>query len=179
MLNCIPGERDFHSLLAGDGISSKTSWAGERKGNKTPYSLHWVEMGAGILTAVFQTWGGGSFLSALVRNGGSWLLVSVGFLGTGLSRFLELIHMASSFKEEKEEWSGLQVKGLLRWKKKIDNWGAWGAHSSPVCVHACIHTWSLLSPTSKLLTALLIAVGLSGATHRLPGYAEDLISAED
>jgi len=43
MLNCIPGECDFHRLVAGDGISSKLSWAGERKGNESSYSLHWAE----------------------------------------------------------------------------------------------------------------------------------------
>lgn len=44
-------------------------------------------------------------------------MVSVGFLDTGPSRFLELIHMASGFEEEKEDCSGLHVKGLLGWKK--------------------------------------------------------------
>lgn len=60
-------------------------------------------MGAGSLTAIFQMRGGGSFLSALVRNGGWRLPVSVGFLDSGLGRFLEFIHMANSFEEEEED----------------------------------------------------------------------------
>ena len=54
-----------------------------------------------------------------------------------------------------------------------------GKPRASLCVHACAHTWWLLLPTSKLLTALLMAVGLSGVTHRLPGYAEVLPSGED
>lgn len=87
---------------------------------------------------------GGCLLSALVRDGGWWLLVSVGFLDTGFSRFLELIHMASSFEEEKENRSGFQVKGLLGWKKKFDKWGAWRPQNYPVCVQVCTHTVTLI-----------------------------------
>lgn len=152
-------------------IQNVMGWREEGKQDLLFSTLGWEEMGLGSLTAVFQMWGGGCLLSALVRNGGWWLLVSVGFLDTGFSRFLELIHMASSFQEEKEDRSGFQVKGLLGWKKKNWQMRCMGSSELP-CVRACVHTHShSYLQLQNYLTALLIAVGLSGATHRLPGYA--------
>lgn len=110
-----------HPLFGWNATTHNVTGLGE-EGRWDPLfsTLSWVLMWVGRLTGFPRCQGWLSSLFAVVQSRGWWwLLVSGEFLQADPIKFLELICLANSWEEEKDNWNGFWDRGLGKTHSRV------------------------------------------------------------